>query len=830
MNSLTTNITYEQDSLRCQLISDFDVFKHERELSTFFENKNVQCEVSFLVDLNLSQIHINPSHVKIEAADFNINGNFNYGFQGAFNLDIAGSDREMSFYQLILQEDIINKNMANLDKGNIYFKGKIAGRMSEDFIFADIGFGVEDLRIEIADDVEPIDQLNFKGRFTTGGLPDYSQAMMKINNLSANLPDGHIAGNFTLENYQKPQVSLMLDGKVNLENLSRVFKIDERLDELSGTISITSNLSGYFDREKGRVIRQQENSEILLDSITFRLPSSAYNVDLLDGKITRTKEDYLLENLKFKRNKTDLTINGHLSKILAIVFKEKTDITADLTIESEQLIIKELIGKDAHQSKILNDTLSNIRLVADIHTSATSLLNIEKFPASRIDIRELQVQLQTTPDISTGKGTLIYTDDPDKFNIGFDNINLQTSVGEILVSGDLQISDTLNQFIDFTTSTQELKISQAKDQLKLINLDYSILDSLNGLFSSEFDLLFLFSPDSFQLNQFSLKNFDFEYVHNITTDNSIMKDINFSIDNIKYDAMTKKINVYQGLVSFGRINTAWLKTKDISFEFNRNHYVYQVHPDLENILGGGDVIEDGNLWIDVSDSIPSYRLEYKIQNYQIGNVMKSLDKANILEGPMSVDLKLSTRGRNLDELMINLVGRAQSEGKNLFLYGIDLDHILDKIQRFQSFNLVDVSAFFIAGPFAPLATKGYDAANMITTSYGDTTHVTRLVSNWRIEKGSATIMDAALATDKNRVAVTGQLNVVKGEFVNITVAVLNRRGCSLISQELNGPFSDPTLSNMKAVGPIRGTLQSLVNIISGSECEPFYTGILPHPN
>ena len=46
--------------------------------------------------------------------------------------------------------------------------------------------------------------------------------------------------------------------------------------------------------------------------------------------------------------------------------------------------------------------------------------------------------------------------------------------------------------------------------------------------------------------------------------------------------------------------------------------------------------------------------------------------------------------------------------------GIDLDDILQRYNRSQKFNLTDVSAFMIAGPFGAVVTKGSDFTSLIS--------------------------------------------------------------------------------------------------------------------
>src|SRR4030065_897325 len=108
-------------------------------------------------------------------------------------------------------------------------------------------------------------------------------------------------------------------------------------------------------------------------------------------------------------------------------------------------------------------------------------------------------------------------------------------------------------------------------------------------------------------------------------------------------------------------------------------------------------------------------------------------------------------------------GEVSLGGETLPLDGVALDRKVSRFEASQSFNLVDVGAFFIAGPFAPLITKGYDFASLFRGSGGSTT-IRALVSDWQVEDGLARAKDEALPTKKNRIAPKGSLEFVTERF------------------------------------------------------------------
>jgi AsmA protein len=163
----------------------------------------------------------------------------------------------------------------------------------------------------------------------------------------------------------------------------------------------------------------------------------------------------------------------------------------------------------------------------------------------------------------------------------------------------------------------------------------------------------------------------------------------------------------------------------------------------------------------------------------------------------------------------------------LKLFGVDLDVVAKKYKRSQKFNLVDVSAVFLAGPVGLAVTKGSDYANLLISKKGDSTLVHEFVSDWRLHAGLLKAHDVAFSTNQNRIAVHGSINLWSQTFEELNFALVNEQGCAVFQQEVRGRFVDPEVSNVRVVKTLIGPLR---NIFTGKKCKhPFYTGSVQHP-
>jgi len=112
---------------------------------------------------------------------------------------------------------------------------------------------------------------------------------------------------------------------------------------------------------------------------------------------------------------------------------------------------------------------------------------------------------------------------------------------------------------------------------------------------------------------------------------------------------------------------------------------------------------------------------------------------------------LSMKGKTTDEMVRSAAREASLHAHGLTLEIGDIDKELSRYEFSQSFNLVDVCAFFFAGP----SVCGHEGIQLCEhlQSAGGSSQIRTLVSKWIIEHGVAQAKDVAMATKENRIAL-----------------------------------------------------------------------------
>jgi hypothetical protein len=199
---------------------------------------------------------------------------------------------------------------------------------------------------------------------------------------------------------------------------------------------------------------------------------------------------------------------------------------------------------------------------------------------------------------------------------------------------------------------------------------------------------------------------------------------------------------------------------------------------------------------------------------------------------MAFSANLSMRGKTVNEMKQTADGDISLRGESLTLNGTDLDREFARFESSQNFNLVDVGAFFFAGPVGLVVTKGYNFASIFKGSGGNS-EIRTLVSDWKIEHGMAHAQDEAMATNKNRIALGGRLDFVNEQFNDVTMALIDAKGCAKVRQKISGPFQKPVVekpSILKTLtGPALRLLKKGRDLFPGGECEVFYAGSVAPP-
>jgi uncharacterized protein involved in outer membrane biogenesis len=273
----------------------------------------------------------------------------------------------------------------------------------------------------------------------------------------------------------------------------------------------------------------------------------------------------------------------------------------------------------------------------------------------------------------------------------------------------------------------------------------------------------------------------------------------------------------------GQIRTKDSAASDLRLSVDAQGGILRFDPVTMQLFGGHG---SGTVRADFTGSVPIYQVRYRLTQFRLEEFFKILSPKSIGEGSMDFSATLSLRGKTTDAQLPTAAGVVSLRGDNLRLAIGDLDEKLLRYESSQSFNLIDVGAFFFAGPLGLAVTKGYNFARIFQGAEGTTT-IRKLVSEWQVEHGVAQARDVAMATRANRIALQGGLDFVSGQYEELTVAVIDAKGCARVQQKVHGPFMNPVVEQPSVLGTLTGPTRTLLRrarSLLGAKCAVFYEG------
>jgi hypothetical protein len=229
-------------------------------------------------------------------------------------------------------------------------------------------------------------------------------------------------------------------------------------------------------------------------------------------------------------------------------------------------------------------------------------------------------------------------------------------------------------------------------------------------------------------------------------------------------------------------------------------------------------------------------VEQTLQQFPAEQLLKALSLRPVASGRMNLSAKLAMQGRGVQDLQQSMKGTVSLRGQGLTYNASDLDQQFARFESTQNFNLFDVGALFLAGPAGLLVTKGVDFASAAQGSR-DTqgrSEIRMLVSDWSVERGVARAHDVALATPAHRVALKGGIDLVNDRFQEMTIALVDAKGCPKVQQQVRGTLQKPQLDRPNAIetiaGPAVRLLKKGAELMGADSCEVFYAGAVPAPS
>jgi len=526
--------------------------------------------------------------------------------------------------------------------------------------------------------------------------------------------------------------------------------------------------------------------------LTLKLSNIKYD-DVVTAKIHAKKllahlffdGEYSFENLKIK--------SLYLVEPEIVIYENKQN-NHDIRI-NEIIDIEDIYFKNAKVS-YYKYSIQNITFNASLKKSILNIkyLNIKQFKGIKnIDI--------------TGKADLNKIHTYLDMNLIINNINIQT-----------------------LSRGFGLKLPRLKDDklLKDISLSLKVKGDKSKLYIKESQLNFDDTVIDFKA---IIKDLNPETMVSVLDINhlDLNKYINFTdTEDLHSNTIHEYFKFIHNIKHISSVKIQELKIKnyilsDVFFKIKIKDNLIDINPITLDLFGGK---LNGKYMINIKGKKPKFKIKQQINNLELS---KLFDKKEIMiKGTVNLLTNISFMGLKKEDVIKSIKGSKMLYGQNLIYNQYDIDDILSQYEKTQQIDLLDIGAVLLAGPFAGLLTQSVKMGMLKhAVEKKGSTKIKDFSSLWKINNSKAIAKDVAVKTEKNIIALKGEIDLLTKEFKDIQIAALDKQGCARYMQILSGSFSTNDINTKE--NTVEMFLSPLTSIVKGTSklfegCKKFYKG------
>ena len=446
------------------------------------------------------------------------------------------------------------------------------------------------------------------------------------------------------------------------------------------------------------------------------------------------------------------------------------------------------------------------------------------------DINSFKSKIETTASGITGldvriNGKMHLSFFP--FGLSAQDMHFANKGGEILSLEHIKLGTELMPLLK-----KQLKVTSCE----LVKPAVTIMKDADGKYnfeSTEKKSKKGWSGTAFSLNEFKVSKGALVYIDKTTGEKTELNEINLATKDLSI--VDAPGDIIKNVSFTGNMDCNELRNKNLRIDTIRGGIkaekgVFTLKPltmDIFGAKGEGDVVADK------TEAGSEYKINLNVLKLDFEKLQESFAIEKLIGGKGDLVASLTVKEKGRHSPIKGMDGTLSLRGDNLITYTVDIDKALSSYEASQTFNLVDVGAFFIAGPLGSAALKGYRYGDVYYQTQGGRGTIKQFVSQWKIKDGVAEATDCALATHHYRVALRGKLNLVNERYDNVIVALLDDKGCAQLKQSITGSFGTPKVGVVSAVeslaDPILHLYGKAKRFVQGGKCEVFYNGAVEQP-
>ncbi len=383
--------------------TDFELNVIKDGDTTFIRKKHFEIHTDIIFNDHTGILDIRPSGIVMENGDFELEGSIDTKNDVDLDLSIKGTKPNFDMLIAFAPADVIPVLEKYRNAGEIYFNANIKGASNKGnrpAITAEFGAGKAFL--ENTERAKKIDNMGFKGHFTNGMNRDASTMEFSLDDMTASLEKGEFKGSLFVRNFESPEVDMQIESNFNLGFITEFFNL-EQIEEVSGEVSLAMNFHDIIDIDNPEKALEKLNqayfAELIIKNLSLVTKELPAPLEKLDVNLVMNGKEATLKQFELALGKSDLSVNGFLSDLPAIVHHTDIPVEAHLNIAANTIDIAELTRfsiLDTIQTGF-DEQIENLSLGLSFKTSAKDVTSSKYLPKGEFFIDSLHADLKHYP-------------------------------------------------------------------------------------------------------------------------------------------------------------------------------------------------------------------------------------------------------------------------------------------------------------------------------------------------------------------------------------------------------------------------------------------------
>lgn len=561
---------------------------------------------------------------------------------------------------------------------------------------------------------------------------------------------------------------------------------------------------------------------IQFNEVTLDIPNT-FLISQINGGLHGNFVKLNISNLSAQIRKSDFTLNGEIEHVIDFLRDDNLNLMANLDVQSNNLDLAGLL----HFAPIVKQNfpyqIKELDLGVVALTSMERIKQHDVIPGMTFSIKSIEGYVQDfLPPLSSQKGIIDFTIENEIPVVRLKDFAIHLDDGLINAEMDYYIPDGKQNWLEIKGNLHNVdpayylapRNNHIEPELVKGNLN------TNCSIYWKFPRYIGYKLDALKINLNNL-NFSNDSTQIACTNAEL------SLNRTKFNNQNDFLKTLQSKVHLKVEDLDINHISDLNFDYDitANQGVYDIDINQSVMFGKKGV---GKYHFEPYLDTPYYHFHYAIDNYPSSALMLHYYPDTLIKGNLDVDMRMDMKVIDKAHPFKYIDGNLYVDGTNLELYGFDIDKMIHKFEKSQNFNLVDVGSVVFFGPAGLAFSKGSNYADLALSNYETRSKINHIHLEVNAKDGLFSFKDVAFSTNDYRLAVDGMLSTAK-DSINITYAVVDEKGCSIIDQSTHGDIRNPERSKVRFFSTIMAPFTNLWNN-AVKDCEPFYTGRVAHPH